>query len=147
MVLDWIGGLGAWTWIILGVVLIGLELVAPGAFLLCLGLAAILTGLIDGWASLSWQIATLTFAGLSVVSVLVGRGVNRAPQTGEAATLNRRGEGLTGRVFTLEAPIVAGEGRVRIDDSSWRILGPDTPAGARVRVTRVDGATLIVETT
>ena len=147
MVLDWIGGLGAWTWIILGVVLIGLELVAPGAFLLWLGLAPILTGLIDGWASLSWQIATLTFAGLSVVSVLVGRGVNRAPQTGEAATLNRRGEGLTGRVFTLEAPIVAGEGRVRIDDSSWRILGPDTPAGARVRVTRVDGATLIVETT
>jgi hypothetical protein len=94
MVLDWIGGLGAWTWIILGVVLIGLELVAPGAFLLWLGLAAILTGLIDGWAALSWQIATLTFAGLSVVSVLVGRGVNRAPLTGEAATLNRAGKGL-----------------------------------------------------
>jgi membrane protein implicated in regulation of membrane protease activity len=145
MILEWIGGLGAWTWIILGVVLIGLELVAPGAFLLWLGLAAILTGLIDGWAALSWQIATLTFAGLSVVSVLIGRGVNRAPLRGDAATLNRRGEGLTGRMFTLEAPIVAGEGRVRIDDSSWRVLGPDTPAGARVRVTRVDGATLIVE--
>jgi membrane protein implicated in regulation of membrane protease activity len=145
MILDWIGGLGAWTWIILGVVLIGLELSAPGAFLLWLGLAAILTGLIDGWAALSWQIATLTFAGLSIASVLVGRSVNGLTPRGEAATLNRRGEGLTGRVFTLEAPIVAGEGRVRIDDSSWRVLGPDARAGAQVRVTRVDGATLIVE--
>jgi hypothetical protein len=144
MIAEWIGSLGAWAWIILGVVLIGLELVAPGAFLLWLGLAAILTGLVDGWAGLSWQAAWLVFAALSVASVLIGRSVNRLGPRDEAGLLNRRGEALTGRVFTLEAPIVAGEGRVRIDDSSWRVVGPDTPAGGRVRVTRVDGATLIV---
>lgn len=145
MILDGLAGLGAWAWIILGVVLIGLEMAAPGAFLLWLGLAAILTGLIDGWASLSWQAATLTFAATAVISVLLGRSVNRAGTPAGAATLNRRGAALTGRVLTLEAPITGGEGRVRIDDSSWRVTGPDAPTGARVRVARVDGGTLVVE--
>jgi membrane protein implicated in regulation of membrane protease activity len=129
MILDWIGGLGAWTWIILGVVLIGLELVAPGAFLLWLGL-----GCHPHRPHRRLGGAVLADRDPHLRGLPVGRlgarqrGVNRAPLTGEAATLNRRGEGLTGRVFTLEAPIVAGEGRVRIDDSSWRIVGPDTPA-------------------
>jgi membrane protein implicated in regulation of membrane protease activity len=34
---------------------------------------------------------------------------------------------------------------VRVDDSSWRVVGPDAPAGASVRVVRVEGATLVVE--
>jgi inner membrane protein len=48
-------------------------------------------------------------------------------------------------VFTLDAPIVAGCGRIRVDDSSWRVVGPDTPAGERVRVVRIEGTTLVVE--
>jgi len=50
-----------------------------------------------------------------------------------------------GRIFTLEEPIVGGNGRVRIDDSVWRISGPDLPSGARVRVASTDGAMLRVE--
>ena len=34
------------TWIVAGVILTGLELVAPGAFLIWLGIAALLTGLV-----------------------------------------------------------------------------------------------------
>jgi inner membrane protein len=59
--------------------------------------------------------------------------------------LNRRGHALIGRVFTLETPIVDGAGRIRVGDSSWRVVGPSAPAGASVRVVRVDGATLVVE--
>jgi inner membrane protein len=44
----------------------------------------------------------------------------------------------------LEEPIVQGVGRVRIDDSVWRIAGPDLPAGAKVRVETADGALLKV---
>ena len=40
---------------------------------------------------------------------------------------------------------MGGEGRIRVDDSSWRVTGPNQPAGAAVRVVRVDGATLVVE--
>jgi len=42
-------------------------------------------------------------------------------------------------------PIVDGVGTVRIDDSVWRVSGPDCPAGSRVKIARADGANLTVE--
>jgi membrane protein implicated in regulation of membrane protease activity len=145
MVVGWIAGLGPWAWIILGLALVGLELIAPGIFLIWLGMAAIATGLTDALLGLSWQAATLLFAALSVAAVLIGRLISQAtPQDDAAGPLNRRGEALIGRVFTLEEPIHGGEGRVRVGDSSWRVTGPDAPAGSAVRVERVDGATLVV---
>ena len=39
---------GPWGWVILGLVLIGGEVLAPGIFLLWLGLAALLTGAVVG---------------------------------------------------------------------------------------------------
>ena len=73
--------------------------------------------------------------------------VTRHPEEEDAgpSALNRRGHALVGRVFTLETPIVEGSGRIRVDDSSWRVTGPSAPAGAQVRVVRADGATLVVE--
>jgi membrane protein implicated in regulation of membrane protease activity len=144
MITSWITELGAWAWIILGVLLMGLELAAPGIFFLWLGLAAVVTGLVDGLIGLSWQSSTLLFAVLSVLAVLLGRTVSR-PAVRTASALNQRGEALIGRRFTLEAPLAAGEGRIRVDDSSWRVTGPDLPRGATVRVVRVEGATLVVE--
>jgi inner membrane protein len=58
--------------------------------------------------------------------------------------LNKRADALVGRVFTLEKPIIDGTGTVRIDDTIWRVAGPDTPAGSRVRIVQADGASLTV---
>ena len=140
--------LGPWAWIILGLALMGLELLAPGVFFLWLGLAALLTGLIDWGFGLSWQASALSFAVLSVVAVLAGRAITRRPDEEDeaASNLNRRAHALVGQTFTLEAPIVDGSGRIRVGNSSWRVTGPSAPAGASVRVVRVEGATLVVET-
>ena len=59
--------------------------------------------------------------------------------------LNRRSDALVGRVFTLDKPIMDGSGTVRVDDTIWRVSGPDCPAGSRVKVVRADGASLTVE--
>jgi inner membrane protein len=147
MIADAVVSLGAWTWIILGLILIGLELLAPGVFLLWLGLAAILTGLFDAALDLSWQASSLIFAAMSVAAVILGRMImrpNPQPDT-QAGLLNQRGQALVGRVFTLETPIKDGEGRIRVDDSSWRVTGADRFAGAKVRVIRVEGTTLVVD--
>jgi membrane protein implicated in regulation of membrane protease activity len=141
---NWIAGLGPWAWIVLGLLLVGLELWAPGIFLIWLGVAAIATGLVDAIAGLSWQLSLLLFAILAVAAVLLGRTLSGRPVQKEPP-LNRRGEVLVGRVFNLDVPISSGEGRIRVDDSSWRVVGPDARAGTPVRVTRVDGATLVVE--
>lgn len=142
-----VAGLGPWGWILLGLVLVGLELAAPGVFFLWLGLAGLLTGLLDWAFDLSWQAAFLAFAVLCVGFVMLGRLITGRHGDTDASPngLNRRGHELVGRVFTLESPIAEGSGRVKVDDSSWRVTGPDTPAGAMVRVARVDGATLVVE--
>ena len=138
------GGLEPWTWLILGIVLIGLETVAPGIFLLWLGIAALLTGLLDYWLGLSWQVSLVAFAILSLVSVLAGRAMMRT-RGSEGRSLNRRGEALVGRRFLLDRPIASGEGRIRLDDTVWRVIGPDLPAGDEVEVLRLDGATLVVK--
>jgi hypothetical protein len=34
---------------------------------------------------------------------------------------------------------------MKVDDTTWRVEGPDLPAGASVRVAEVTGATLRIE--
>lgn len=138
--------IGPWAWFVLGGLLLVAEIAAPGAFLLWLGLAALATGLLAYVVDLSWQTEVLVFAALAVVAVLVGRKISPAPgKASDRPFLNRRAEGFVGRVFTLEAPILGGVGRVRIDDTVWRIEGPDLAAGHDVKVIAADGATLKVE--
>lgn len=135
---------GPWGWVIAGLVLMGLELLAPGAFMVWLGLAALATGLLLFAVALPVEVALLVFAGLAVVAVLTGRRMIGPPrQRGEAA-LNDRAAKLLGRTFVLEEPISEGRGRVRVDDTLWRVEGPDLPAGAQVRVVGMDGMLLKV---
>jgi hypothetical protein len=145
--LAWIASFGGWSWVVLGLVLIGGEMLAPGVFLIWLGLAALVTGVVVGATGMAWQGAALVFAALCVVSVLAGRGLTRrkGDEPDAATGLNDRGRQLVGKVFRLEATMLGGEGRIRVGDSSWRVTGPELLAGAEVRVVRVDGATLVVE--
>lgn len=145
--LDWFASLGGWSWVILGLLLIGGEMLAPGIFLIWLGLAALLTGLAVGAFGLGWQAAALVFAGFSLASVIAGRMLTRrgSDEPDAATDLNARGRQLVGKVFRLEATMTGGEGRLRIGDSSWRITGPELLAGSEVRIVRVEGATLVVE--
>ena len=130
-----------WAWLIGGLVLAACELLAPGVFLIWLGLAAIATA---GAALLvpAWQAQILVFALLAVVAVMIGRRVTRNPPS----TLNRRGHDLIGEIVVLEEPIVNGAGRLRKGDTSWRVVGPDLAAGSRVRIAALDGTTLVVTT-
>ena len=137
---------GTWNWLILAAVLMALELIVPGVFLFWLGLAALLVGLVSFVVYPSWQAQLLMFAAFAAVAVPAWRQLARGTRQADAANtfLNRRAEALVGRVFTLEKPIVDGAGTLRIDDTVWRVAGPDTPAGSRVKIVRADGANLTV---
>jgi membrane protein implicated in regulation of membrane protease activity len=138
--------LGDWNWLIVGVVLMGLEVLAPGVFLFWLGLAALLVGLISFIFHPSWQVEILLFAAFAISAVPLWRQLARGDAGGSESDpfLNRRAEALIGRVFTLEKPIIDGAGTVRIGDTVWRVAGPDTPAGTRVKIVQVSGADLTV---
>jgi membrane protein implicated in regulation of membrane protease activity len=138
--------LGNWNWLIFGVILMALEVLAPGIFLFWLGLAALLVGLIGSVLHPSWEVEILLFAAFAIAAVPLWRRMARSNTAVSESNpfLNRRTEALVGRVFTLEKPIIDGAGTVRIDDTIWRIAGPDTPAGTRVKIVHVSGADLTV---
>src|SRR5262245_56466517 len=144
--MDTIISLGFWNWFIAGGILLGLELVAPGAFMLWLGLSALLGGIISLFVSWPWQAQVVTFAVCSLASIPAWRHFARKVEAPvDRPFLNRRAEGFVGRTFVLDKPIVDGVGTIRIDDTIWRVSGPDCPAGSRVKIARAEGAELMVE--
>jgi len=136
-----------WYWWVLGLILLILEVFAPGAFFLWMGISAGVVGVI-AWLvpslSIEWQM--LIFTVIAVASVVGWRAyLRKNPVETDQPSLNRRGEQYVGRVFTLDDPIVNGVGKIRVDDTMWRIEGADCEAGEKVRVIGVDGVNLKVE--
>jgi hypothetical protein len=134
------------AWAALALLLFAAEALAPGAFMLWLGLAAtvvfVVVLLVPGIPLLAQAAA---FVVLSFVSIQVYRRWfrNRMPRTDQPA-LNRRAQALVGRVVPLERGIVNGRGRVQIADAYWDVSGPELPAGAAVRIVAAHGMTLEV---
>jgi membrane protein implicated in regulation of membrane protease activity len=143
---SWISSLGGWVWFVAAAIFLLLELTLPGVFMLWLGLAAILIGGISLTTVMSWQAQLIAFALLSMACIPAWRYFARkVERTVDRPFLNRRADGYVGRVFTLEKPIVDGVGTVRIEDTVWRVSGPNLPAGSRVKVARAEGSELAVE--
>lgn len=141
-----LGSLGHWSWFIVGAVLLGLEIIAPGTFLLWFGLGALATGVLALALPMSWQMQMLIFVALAIISVIIGRKIYaRASVDSDDPFLNQRAARFLGQTFTLGEPLENGKGRLRIDDTYWRITGPDCPAETRVKITSADGALLTVE--
>lgn len=145
-----IRSLGAWSWIILGGILLAIEVIAPGTFILWFGVSAILVGVISFAIDWNWQEQGVAFAILAVGSLVMWWRIirpSRREVVSDQPFLNRRAQGLVGQAFTLEKPIVDGVGAVRIGDTIWRVTGPDCAAGSRIKIARAEGATLFVEQT
>jgi hypothetical protein len=141
--------LAFWHWWVAAAILAILEMVMPGTLLMWFALAAGVVGLVVMVVPIiPWQAQFLLFAALSVTAIYAWRRYqagNPAVADTTAPTLNRRGDQYIGRVVTLHGDIVNGQGKANVDDTVWRVTGPDLPAGTQVKVTGVDGATLKVE--
>jgi membrane protein implicated in regulation of membrane protease activity len=137
------------AWAAAALLLFAAEAMAPGAFMLWLGFAAVavfIGVLLVPGMSLLTQVAA--FVVLSFVSIQIYRTWFRGKQrVSDQPMLNQRAAQLVDRVVPLEQAIVNGRGRVQIADALWDVEGPDLPAGAPVRIVGVDGMTLRVRPT
>jgi hypothetical protein len=134
-----------WGWLTLGVVLACLEILLPGAVMLWLAAAALATAGHTALFGLSTGAQLVAFAGWTAVALVISRRVRRKQPIASAdETLNRRGEALVGQTARVVQPIVHGRGKVRVGDSDWLAIGPDSAVGVRVEIVSVDGATLRV---
>ncbi len=139
--------LGYWIWIIGGLLLMLVELLAPGLFFIWLGLAALATGAAAWMLDLGWAMSAIVFVAFAVGSVFAGRAITGAngSKPESASNLNALSQDLIGKTYRLDHAIKNGEGRLRIGDTVWRAHGDDIAAGERVRIVRLDGTALVVE--
>jgi len=144
---DWLANMEPhWAWLSLGVLLAAAEIVMPGFFLIWLGTAAIVTGVIAWVVPLAVPAQLGIFAVLSFIALYAARRWLRAnPITTADPHLNQRAGRLVGEVLTVTRAIEDGRGRAKVGDGEWPVRGPDVAEGAKVRVVSADGGVLVVE--
>ena len=144
--MGWLDEIVFWHWWIIAGLLLILELILPSFFFLWLGIAAAATGFVLlVLPSMPMEVQLVIFSVATVIAVLAWRKYRETrPVESDQPNLNRRGQQYVGRVFTLDRPIENGVGKVEVDDSTWRVKGPDLPAGTHVKVTGVDGVVFVV---
>lgn len=136
-----------WYWWVLAVAFLGLEIVITGFFFLWLAVAAAVVGsLLWLIPTLSFNIQVLLFSLLAIASVVgwwrYGAGKSA---TSDHPLLNRRGQQYVGRTFNLYEAIENGQGKIKVDDSLWKVHGEDCPAGSKVKIVAVKGTVFEVE--
>lgn len=136
-----------WFWLGLAALLAILD-VALGTsfFFLWLGLVALIVGIFV-WILPSFALTYqfLIFAIGSIASTILWRRyIKTHPTHTDRPTLNRRSEQYIGRTFTLSEAIENGRGKIRVDDSTWQVEGPDLPLGTKVKVITANGVILKV---
>lgn len=145
--MEYLHSIEFWHWWIAAVVFIILETLLPGTVFLWMGISAGVVGLVL-WqiSSLNWEWQFLLFTVFAIVTILLWRKhLQKHPTKSTDENLNQRNRLYIGRTFTLLEPIVDGVGRIQVDDSLWRIEGPDCDKGCRVTVTDANNLILKVE--
>ncbi len=138
-----------WHWGVAGLVLLVLEIFAPGAIFLWFGIAALVVSLLKALIpSLGWELQFIIFSILSVVSIISWRlffKKNPPREDPDSQTLNRRGSEFLGRKVELTTAIIDGVGKVKLGDTMWRVEGPDAAKGTQVEVVDSRGSSLVVK--
>lgn len=134
-------------WIVAGLVLAGLEMLAPGVFLLWIGLAAVGTGVVTELSAFGWQAQLVLF--IALTAVLVGLIAVRQKRRPTLDPVNAPAAGLIGQTCRA-IDFLGHEGRVSLGDGTWpaRLTDATQPvAGQALRVVGLDGTTLLVSGT
>jgi len=145
--MELLSSINFWHWLIVAVILLSVEMMIGAYYFLWMGIAAaIVGGIMYFMPSLPWLAQVIVFTVLSLSSfILFKKYQKRNPVISDQPALNKRGQQYVGRVFTLNEPIVNGIGKVKVDDTTWKVSGEDMAAGAKVRVIAVDGTIFKVE--
>ncbi len=136
-----------WYWWVLAFVLLILEMLTPGFFFMWLAVSGFITGLLVWlFPVLSVNMQVLLFSVFSVLTITAWRfyGKKLSLET-DQPLLNKRGAQYIGRVFNLHEPIENGQGKIKVDDTLWKVHGEDCDIHIKVKVTGIRGTVFEVE--
>ena len=136
-----------WYWMLLGLVLLGVEMVTPGGFyILFFGLAALIVGSLTGLGltEAEW-FQWLLFSGLAILSLLLFRGPLLARLKKQEKDLPAVDTLAGESAIPRDDLAVSGTGKAELRGAPWTAhnAGP-TPLvkGQRCKVERVEGLTI-----
>ena len=138
-----------WLWLVLGLVLVGVELLTPGGFFVVFfGAAALVVGIAVriGAADAAW-VQWLLFSVLSVLSLSLFR--KPLMRRFRLADVGPAVDSMVGEAcVVVQAAGPDGYGKVEMRGTSWnaRSAAGAFAVGQRCRVERVDGLTLWIRT-
>lgn len=136
-----------WYWLSAALLLLLLEVLIPGAFLMWIGLGAAGVGVflfIFPAAALAWQLIALAVS--VTAAVLLGVAWQKKSRHQNPHGLNQGLASYVGRHAKASQDFVQGQGRVRLDDSSF-VAHSDEPITTQqaVRIIAVDAQGFKVE--
>ena len=136
-----------WYWMLLGLVLLGVEMVTPGGFyILFFGLAALIVGGLTGlgFAQAEW-LQWLLFSGLAILSLLIFRGPLLAWMKRQDRDLPAVDSIAGESAIPLEDLAAGGTGKAELRGTTWTAhnAGPvPLKKGQRCNVERIEGLTI-----
>ena len=136
-----------WYWWVIGFILLVLEILTPGYFFMWMALSGFVTGvMVFLIPAVSMNMQILIFSVLSVAAIIVWKFYGKKhPIASDQPLLNKRGVQYIGRVFSLYEPIKNGQGKIRVDDSIWKVHGEDCDINTKVKVVDIRGTVFDVE--
>jgi membrane protein implicated in regulation of membrane protease activity len=136
-----------WYWWVLAFVLLILEMLTPGFFFMWLAVSGFITGLLVWlFPVLSVNMQVLLFSAFSVLAITAWRFYGKKLSLAtDQPLLNKRGAQYIGRVFNLHEPIENGQGKIKVDDTIWKVHGEDCDIHTKVKVTGVRGTVFDVK--
>lgn len=145
--LDLVWPTTAWHWLVLALVLFGIEIILGTFDLLWVSIASAATAMFAAFAligSHSWQGQFLFFAVASVGLIVLGRTVfaDMRAKIADHPTLNRLMDRTLGKRATVIAGFSDGRGRVRLGDTEWPAEttdGSNPDSGSSVIVDGTEG--------
>lgn len=143
---DWITNNTSYAWMSLAFILIAMEMMVPGAYLVWIGLAALVTGLLDLVLPINWIAQLLIFGVLSVVFSVIGSKLYDPKKIkSDKPDLNNTIAQLVGREAKVVVAIEAKRGKIKLGDTLWNVEGPAAEIGQLVRITGGESNLLTVE--
>ncbi len=135
-------------WFGLAFLMLAIVAISAFDFLLWLGIAGVITGIISlVWPDMDWKIQLAYFSVFSLITLILWWKFWRNPVVTDKPNLNQRGAHYVGRLFTTHEAIVNGVGKIHVDDTMWKVRCDDCEAGTKIKVVGVEGTILLAELT
>ena len=143
--MEWLNQVEFWHWIIAGIIMLVIEMLFTAAYFLWMGVSAFFVGVVVYiFPDIPILAQVIIFGCLSVFTLIQFKHRQKTSLSDEP-NLNRRGRQYIGRKFVLDQPIVNLEGKIKVEDSIWRVSGIDMDKGTKVCIIDVDGDIFKVE--